>query len=147
MSLWSELSGGSEKAYQEFAADFGCKFERWLKWNGFTHADAIDVAEDGTVYVLLRLDRYRPEEPVQQKFLAWAWRVARNYAEDWRRKNRPDLYEPLEEPPPRLNGPARPDPIEVREEKKRDEEAAEDRESNLRKLLSQLPEKLRKVVL
>ncbi len=147
--MWSltEIRKGNEAAYREFAAEFGGKFERWLRWNGFSHADAVDVAEDGTVHVLLRIERFEPEEPVNAKFVAWAWKVARNYAEDWRRQRRPDIYATLEACASELFVPARLDPIEEREERTRGEVEAECRDSMLRSLVEQLPPVYEQIVL
>jgi len=147
MWSWLALQAGDERAFKDFAGEFGCKFERWLTWNGFRHADAVDVAEDGTVEVLLRLKQFHPEEPADRKFLAWAWRVARNFAEDWRRKNRPDIYEPLNGNTSDRSVPLALDPIEAREHFAKEAAAAESQELRLRELVNQLAEKYRQVVL
>lgn len=148
LSTWESLVSQDKDVqrlgFLTFASAFGPKFERWLSENGFCPADAREVAHDCTVEVLLRVELFRPSEPLEAKFRAWGWTVARNAAEDWRRKYRPEWMTTLPDnaPDAAFQAPEPPD-AELSLQRESEIEAATER---LRSLLDRLPPIYREVV-
>jgi RNA polymerase sigma factor (sigma-70 family) len=146
MWSWENLREGDSAARENFAMEFGPTIARRLWKLGFQKEDAEDCAIDGIMAVFERISHFVPQEPVQQKFRAWAWTVAYHKAESWRRSYRPYLLDPLPDEFPESGVMNFQDPVEANQQKAIDDLETERRIDDLRKMVEQLPEKYRQII-
>lgn len=91
------LHANESQAFEEFIAHWSRAFERFLRNKGFTPADAYDVGLSCATHAAMQVGRF-PGGP--EKFDAWVWKVGRNFANDWRKKNLRAPMDALDEMPP-----------------------------------------------
>ncbi|MEK7407669.1 MAG: sigma-70 family RNA polymerase sigma factor [Acidobacteriota bacterium] len=72
--------------------EWAVKFERFLREHGFSTTDAYDVGFSCATHVLMQVRRF-PGRP--EGFESWVWKVARNFAEDHRRRQHGMRYVPI----------------------------------------------------
>lgn len=83
--LLAALKAREQSAYTSFVRKWAPRLERDLARRGFDPVDAYDLSFDCATHVLSKLDSYLRDA---SGFDAWVIVVARNYAKDWRRKNK-----------------------------------------------------------
>jgi len=133
--LLARLRRGNEADFQDFVRQWARKFEQHLREHGFSAGDAYELGLSCATHVLIQLKRYRGDS---DGFKAWAWRVAKNFAEDQRRKQHGVRYVQI----PETMAAANPPDALAETRSPRYQAAA----TALKEALEQLPEEDREII-